>query len=390
MANLSIDKIYELKNFKMMGCEFSFGERSTNETRHCCRCGIALDDPASWERGIGPICAQKSTAIFSKTIPVDIGEIQTRIITIDALMGDLPQELHSNVKNMFKFVELVSDKVKEGVGIDWRPIVRVIDYCCSYAMNSSLKNNFISLVRAMGFPALAAVLSGEASTGEAKLSFNEANGRIELRGSSCKSGARAIWRLGGCTTPRYRGSKEPFTAPASKAKEFLNIVEIYWPLFEGATDEILEKAEQRVEADKAKKLAEMQALAGSNVINTLAQNIGVPVVEQRESELTEEMVSGTVGANNPALGNAVIRIRREDIVLTFPFDNNAQKMIAELKKVHYSERSYYDRAWFFMMKHRPMIEGIVKKYYNLSFEMGTDESPASYGVVNRHWSNTKR
>lgn len=361
MSNINIDKLYDLKAFRMLGLDFTFGERSNNEKRHCSRCGAQLDDPASWERGIGPICANKSTHIFSRNMKADMGEVQTRVMVLDAMIDQIPADLHNNVKNMFKYIDLVSDKVKEGIGIDFRPMVRVIDYCCSYEMPVELKNNFISLCRALGFPALAAVLSGEASTGEASVKFNEANGRIELRGSSCKSGARQIARLGGCTMPKYRGSKEPFTAPAAKVRPFLKIVETFWPMFDGGVDDIIKQAEEF----EANRLANLP-----------------PVEENKEVQVVAKKGAAVEAPT------ANIHQRNGDFTLTFPFSKETgYALVAKLKTIPWNERNYSNYVWSFTDKNKDKVVEMVSEYFNISLTENLAEQGAVYskpgGYYNR-------
>lgn len=352
MANINVDKLYSLKAFRMLGLDFVFGERSNNEKRHCARCGAPLEDPASWERGIGPVCAGKSTHLFSRNMTADMAEVQTRVMVLDAMIDEIPSDLHANVKNMFKYIDLVSDKVKEGVGIDFRPMVRVIDYCCSYEMPVEMKNNFISLCRALGFPALAAVLSGEASTGDASVKFNELNGRIELRGSSCKTGARQIIRLGGCTLPKYRGSKEPYTAPAGKAKAFLKIVETFWPMFDGTVEDIIKQAEEFEE----KRIAALPPI----------ENKTVAVVVQK--------------ALNPEAPTANIHQRNGDFTLTFPFSKDTgYALVAKLKTIPWNQRSYSNYVWSFKDENKEKVMEMVSEFFNISATENLAEQSAAYG-----------
>lgn len=65
-----------------------------NRNRHCSRCGRELEDPASEERGVGPICAAKDTVLFARAIPANYAGA-TAILLGMPYMTALPQEVQA-------------------------------------------------------------------------------------------------------------------------------------------------------------------------------------------------------------------------------------------------------------------------------------------------------
>jgi len=302
--------------------------------RHCSRCGKALEDLASQEAGVGPICRQKDNTLFAKTITGNLGLALALATTIDGLHEECAERFNvARDKFVNNFSNLVTDNALEGKahGIDARELAKACDFACSFVHPGgfSVRNQLIELIRHLGYVGLAGVISGEASTGAAKVWFDSEDGRVKLTGSSNTHGWRAMRRIPGVQLPRYRGDKTPYSVPAQHAKDFIGYVIRFWPLAEGNTEEILTSS-----ADFCQTTISSKAVVQPPVQRTLAY----------------------------------LDITKLACRLTFVWDSklDVRGMLAELKaKVPYKHRSYdpVTKAWIFHPSQSEVVEQIVAKTY---------------------------
>lgn len=234
-----------------------------NERRHCSRCGLPLEDPASEERGYGPICARKDNNLYAKTIPANYSFALSVMLGMDT--KDLPQAVaekflevkESLLKHNFRAVEKNKEEETEFTmkGEDLRKVIKALDWMLSFRMEEKDRTLLVSVVKWLGYSSLAAVLSQEASTSSAALWFKD--GFIYLKGKACKAGFLKMRTIPGIQVPTRRGSGEPYIAPVSQIETFLDVVQGYWPFYtvsspnekpiEGATlDTLRQEAEQWV------------------------------------------------------------------------------------------------------------------------------------------------
>jgi hypothetical protein len=220
--------------------------------RACSRCGESLTDPASREHGVGPVCRRKDTHLYAKTIEANFATASARALGIvpDMLHPETHSLWRTTVRDLFtqmKAAQTDSD-YRVWTGTDQREIIRSLDFLLSYRHpHASTRQMIIEVIANLGYVGLAGVLSGDASTTTATLSF--ANGRVSLVGASCTPGFRAMRRIPGIVLPRHRGSRLPYTAPASQAVAFCNVVRTHWPMYEGDMTAILAQAASHVAAN---------------------------------------------------------------------------------------------------------------------------------------------
>lgn len=325
----------------------TFG-RSHNEVRHCSRCELPLTDPASWERGVGPICAKKDTLLYTKTIPVNF-TIAT-LMAMGIKVENLPEE---GRKVWTRMVDVLLTKAQDAghtnanfmaaVGQDVRSVAKIIDWMLSFRMDRATKSALILLVKSLGFVGLASVLAGNASTGDTKVSFE--NGRCCLRGSSNKPGWAAFRQVQGATYPRRRGSSEPFTVPATFVNRFAEIASEFWPCFEDAQlDEV-----------------RLQAAAW------LAAQLPAP-----KPEVAVQAYVGPV---------ATLAKRSDDYSLRFDWVNGkTPEIVAAIKVQIPSGLRSYDpatRMWFFRNEVVAKVKGILEGVYKVVEVATTDRTPPS-------------
>lgn len=229
---------------------------SHHEARRCSRCFLKLTDSTSYEMGIGPICAKKNAVLYARTIPANYGTITLLLHTLNvSTIPDLQTEERNPRAEFLKIKESLQVKARRAIsgasmqdlmtcsitGEDLKGEVRVIDWLCSYDMGHETKKALVSIVKATGFVGLSAVLGGEASTGEANISF-DGQGWLTLEGSRCKSGWRSFSRLAhlGVVLPTY--GKRTYRVPSALVSEFVDIVQEYWPMFEQNLQEVIDQA----------------------------------------------------------------------------------------------------------------------------------------------------
>lgn len=278
--------------------------RSHFESRACSRCGLPLTDPASFQRGVGPVCAGQDAAIYSRQIPANlpgavlvlqmINQNEFPDFTGDeeliAKFGGNPRSVIAKiVGDMWKICSEVKNaalenntNVSKTVGTSVREYVKMIDWILSFKISFETKALLVKAVKEMGYPALGAVLAGRASTGKASISFEEATGYLVLEGSRCKSGMEAFRSLGrnsGIILPK--NGDHIYKVPAKFAKEFSEIVAEYWPLFHGDTEAVSIQAKVWFQKNQTK----------------------LPTIVKNPKSLSENETIVAVSTDNPAILN---------------------------------------------------------------------------------------
>ena len=221
-------------------------------------------------------------------------------------------------------------------GEDCRLIVKVIDFMLSFDMNGDEKRKLIKLVKFLGFIGLAGVLSGESSTGEAELKFE--NGKLFLTGSSNKAGFDAMRVIPGIIIPRKRGGGA-YQAPAAQWEKFIAACMEYWPCFDGKVDEIVEQCKAWIIANPV-KVAEQHKLTGKPIANIVN--------------------------------------RTNDFTLVFPWDKTVtRRLVDEIKTIPAKERSYdaASKAWAIASQHKAKIVELFEQHYDV-VEAAGGETPA--------------
>lgn len=332
-----------------------------NTYRECSRCGKELTDPASRECGVGPVCRKKDNHLYAKLIEANIP------MATALFMGTHPEELPGDTieryqvaKDSFikKMAELQSQNEDETVmkltGADFREEVRSLDFILSFSLEPATKNKLVGIVRHLGYVGLAAVLSGEASKGKARVWFEA--GRIHLQGTGCTPGYHKMKRIPGIQVPRWRGSKTPYSAPASQAEVFLGVVIEHWPMYEGSLDDLRTEVLSWTKKNKGAIKRENAALAQENLLSLDT--------------------------------TASLTIRSHDFVLSFKWLNNGadvKGMINNLKKISSKERAYNPatKNWMFRKQHLSTVKDIVSSVYKEVVTLDTDEV-----TPNHEWKKT--
>lgn len=299
--------------------------------RYCSRCRCELSDYASMERGMGPQCAGKSTKLYAKTIAANYAMANISALSInDELMHPECRPLwHETRQKLLEATQSAANVDQASTfawtGEDLRRIVKNIDFILSYRHpRESTREQLIEVVRHLGYVGLAGVLSGEASTGEARVWFED--GKVKLQGSRNKNAYRAFAALHGVTLPRVVG--KPYMAPVSLLEPFLSLVLRFYPMYEGDFNEV--------------------RAAGA---------AWVPPPPERTFSVTPTVAEALDGV-------AYIRMRSDDFTLQFNWmrNSNMAGFIASLKSgVPYDSRAYdpVTKLWRFKKVHLDTVKGIV-------------------------------
>lgn len=326
-----------------------------NEARQCSRCGTALEDPASEERGVGPVCAKKDTALFSRTIPANYAGATAVLLAIPSeLLPEAVQERYAAMKSKVFARSQRANMANEDIasihltGQDLRPIIKELDWILSHRMDPQHRRRLVNVVKLLGYGELAAVLSQEASTTAAPLWFQ--NGRVFLKGKSCRPGLLAIRGIPGAHFPRYRGADQLFSAPANQAEKFLEVVTNFWPLYnvvtpqqkvipDGTLDTIRQQAQEWLQAQEAANPTPVAVPAPAAAPTVPAG----PIVTICQRTMTTGKLQG------------------EAIQVSFQwlFEHTDQMyaLVAKLKEIPKQERSYdkTSKSWLFLSKHKEKV-----------------------------------
>lgn len=316
--------------------------RSCNDVRHCSRCNQPLTDPASWERGIGPICAKKDTHLFAKTIPANyaMASIHLLNVNVEVLPSDLRPVWNSLTWLVLEKMQAASKGTADNqyliTGEDCRLIVKVIDFMLSFNIAPQPKRDMIQVVKHLGYLGLAGVLSGESSTGEAELKFE--SGKLSLTGSSNKAGFNAMRTIPGIIIPRRRGGGA-YEASAIHYKKFIAAVMEFWPCFDGKIEEISSQCEEWIATNSVRGV-EQSRLNGKPT--------------------------------------ATITNRSSDFTLGFVWDNSvSRRLVDELKTIPYNERSFnvISKIWTFQSQHKEKIIELFSQHYDIIQTEGGQSPP---------------
>lgn len=336
-----------------------------NEQRHCSRCNKRLEDPASEERGVGPVCALKDTALYSRTIAANYAGATSILLSIsaDENWRGIPESILERYKSMSTQVlnhASVATRASTDVsflslqGRDLRNVIKDLDWMLSHKMEDRPRKLLIQVVRFLGYVELAAVLSQEASKTPAPLWFKD--GVLYLQGKSCKAGFMAMRAIDGITIPR-RGSEFPYTCPAYQAEKFLDAVKNFWPMYEikdtdgttiiqGATlDTIQQKAQEWLQAHQA----------------PVPQKPSVPVTHGPVARVKQQVL-------------ATGHLRGEVVEFSFPwiFEKTQEMyvLMGHLKSIPKTERTFdtEKKTWSFLPKHKGFVIEKVSALFTIREE----------------------
>jgi hypothetical protein len=291
--------------------------RSCNDVRHCSRCKLP---------------PKKDTHLFAKTIPANYAMASIHLLNIET--SSLPEALRPIWTSLVSITLTKMQSASKGMadndyfftGEDCRLVVKVIDFMLSFSIPNAPKCDLIQIVKHLGYVGLAGVLSGESSTGDAELKFE--NGKLFLKGSSNKAGFHAMRMIPGIVIPRKYGSGA-YEAPAIQWKKFIAATMEFWPCFAGKTDEIIEQCEMWIAANSTKP-AEQKNMTGKLIANIVN--------------------------------------RSRDFTLSFIWDKAITRpLVDEIKSIPCRERSYdpMSKVWTIDKTYKEKIVKLFSEHYDV-------------------------
>lgn len=324
-----------------------------DERRWCSRCGAGLDDPASEERGVGPICAKKDTALFARGIAANYGGAVAVVLGMkEELLPEGCQERFGKLREAILGAAEKATNMNDGglhiAGVDLRKIIREIDWILSHKSDAQTRNSLVKLVRFLGYKELAAVLTHEASTTPANVWFQD--GKLFLKGKRNKAGFYGMKAVPGIILPGRNTPENPYAGVAAHAEQFLEVVQNFWPLYQ-VTDSNGEK------------------LPGGElgVLLQLAQDW------VKDHPGAEVSTSAQTEANKPLVLLEMVQLNRSRnwfrVQLSWQVgkDPEMRAIIAAFKEIPYQERTYDpgQRAWFFSPAHEGKLTEILSTLFRV-------------------------
>lgn len=209
-------------------------------TRNCSRCGKTLDDAASREAGIGPVCRKLDNALLARTIPSD----QARALSVAQLMVSEADAVTASAETAETFSRVLSD-LTEGTGPDWRTTIKRIEWLLSWDLGDSGegRDRLYQVVEALGYLAIVAAWRGETASGKALAWLQDDRSWDYGRGPQHEKGSFLFAQgvrnpafnaaIKKCVAARFHkegpNGKPCWSVPASQHEGFWRAVAVYYP-----------------------------------------------------------------------------------------------------------------------------------------------------------------
>lgn len=195
--------------------------------RSCCRCRKDLTDMASIEAGIGPVCRKQDNKLLANSIPANPPEALMALLTIKA-DASINVDAHATYADLLGMLTMNLD------GTDWRIAIRKIEKILSYDDTrwKTLKA-FSEVARWLGYLGVAALWNGEASTGDATVTFNPhtARGpRILIDGPRCPAARKKLHNLGAVYVPSPKPGRRTIVVEPKHLDAIATIVQTHYPM----------------------------------------------------------------------------------------------------------------------------------------------------------------
>lgn len=204
--------------------------------RPCSRCELPLTDPASIQAGLGPICRGMANKLLAKELPSAWSDSDLAAIMFLGAEAFLAAD--DQARYAAAFTKLCTSKgmnqATAATGEDLRALAKELVYLSSVAPSNAVYEALIGAIKGIGYPVYAAYVSGESSTGEATVSYE--NGRLILRAVRNAAGRLALARVGA----RYDGRCTGFVAAPYQERRMAAVTLVYWPMVKGLTEALTE------------------------------------------------------------------------------------------------------------------------------------------------------
>lgn len=191
-------------------------------TRTCARCGKTLEDAASREAGVGPVCRKLDNALLARRILGDPGLALTYAQSLLDGAGPLATAPET-AATLVRVVAALTAPTRS----DWRTVVKQVEYLLSFDLDPAGRFCLYGIVEALGYVTIVAAWKGETSSGKAKVWTANARTWEYGRGPQTETGdAAAFVFVSGPRNPAFNAAVKkcagarfhrPETSPNGKA-----------------------------------------------------------------------------------------------------------------------------------------------------------------------------
>lgn len=229
--------------------------------RNCHRCGLPLTDAASCNEGIGPICRKLDNFLLAKIIPSDIPMALVHYAEVNTL------DLAGATVAVFIELEALLLAPDAFTRQDWRKAVKMVEWMLSFPQTTPNQLRLYSLVTALGYVGIVSLWKGEASTGPARVWFQD--GKFYVCGPQNKAARIAFRKIGGyfhkaknylgvVTGPEQSGGKPYWSFPLYNYSKVYDLVVAHYPNHTGLAEALSAAAvwKENTETAKEEKLVE--------------------------------------------------------------------------------------------------------------------------------------
>ena len=198
----------------------------------CAVCHADLSDSLSIERGVGPTCWRHVRRSMDQNVVEPSWPLA--VVTAEQLdPATWPDAARERLKLVRSTVQITGGLVAEGLGGTFnedntvKALVNELRWLACWTVTPTQSDLVVELVRVLGFPSLAGLLTGHASTGKSRVFARD--GRIWLVGSRCTAGNRALKAIPGRQAHPSHHDGFAWSVPVTQAAAFRDVVMRYWP-----------------------------------------------------------------------------------------------------------------------------------------------------------------
>lgn len=306
--------------------------------RNCARCGKELDDAASLEVGIGPICRRLDNAVLASRIPADLEVARAAFRLTDKEV--LPEECWATYRKVCGALNGPPRK-------EWREVVKGIEWILSWIGSNPVtgedvvRQAFYACVEGLGYIGIVSLWRGEAASGKAKVWFDTTRTWTRRDGSHVTEKGAFIFVAG----PRNRSAIDALRAIEGRRfhdKASLGGERAAWSV--PATDAGCENVKKAV----LRHYPNHEVDGGWDAFLKKAQAEGAKVAKEEAAKPKEPLCKITEAG--------------DWLLVKSPYH---PEFVRDLKALPYADRKWSPTftAWQVKKEHEARVRGLVARYY---------------------------
>jgi len=230
------------------------GETVVSEVQcFCAKCGKELTDAVSKDHGVGPDCRMIENATLALWKSANVPAARATLAKLTA--AEIPAAAAATAA---KVVEAVA----AGALSDWRETVKRIEWTLSRGVWGSTKDLLCDVIRHLGYPTLANLLTGAAVSGKAAVTVE--GGRIVLVAPNKPAARAAIKAIPGRMfhpAGTLKAATACWSVPAREVRRFWDVLTEYYPNHDATLLKLVAECAKVVEAAAAATPAEAKVAA---------------------------------------------------------------------------------------------------------------------------------